>query len=972
MPKSREKAMEKQPEPDDHHHEDEEEEEEEEENWCFECKEGGQLVFCDHKNCGKVYHPDCVQKDDSYFDTVKSWICDRHSCFICKKRYTFRCLGCPYAVCKKCVSAEFTVVKDVQGLCIDCVEIVKIIELNLDHDSEGKKIDLDDRETYECLFKEYWEIVKRKEGLTEEDISAALRKNRKRSNDFVPHTSCSEGEEEKQNDSNTNEDYTSMHKPNKQKRFSSMEFVGWASRPLTNFLASIGRYETEPMMQWGVKSLINEYIKEKNLYHPKDKRKFLPDDKLFPIFKKKVVPTSQIYPLLESHIAKKSDDSAGNEKPLLEKGDLSIKSGCFAPINAKNVTLIYLKRSLVLDLSKQPESFVSKVVGTFVRARVDSDDHKLRNSYHLVRVIDVEHDEMSNGIRMRVSFMPKAIPISELSDEDFTEEECEDLRQKVSIGLLPKLTVGGLQEKATSLHEDITKHWISKNLVYLQIQIERANLREQNKEKIALLDESEEPEQKQEQLLRCLPLVFPELVEVKHDDSDEDCVETDSHGVSVKVREGLTEDNVTAALPNKRKGKDFELHTSRSEDKEEQNDTNSHGGYISMPKPKKRKQYSSMEFDGWASRPLSSFLASIGRYKTEPMMRDDVKSLIYEYIKERNLYDPKDKKKFIPDDKLFPIFKKKVMSKYKIYDLLESHIAEKMDDSSGKENHDQNKNCSTENNHIDDETCMENKISRLLESHIVEKLDDSSGKENHDQNKNCSTENKHIDDETCMESKLSRLIEKPLLKKGDVCIKPGCFASINANNIKLIYLKQSLVFDLSKQPESFVSKVVGTFVRARVDSSDRKLRNSYHLVRVTGVDPDEMSNGILLEVSFMPKAIPISELSDEDFTQQECEDLWQKVNTGLIPKLTVGDLQEKATTLHEDITKHWIAKRIAYLQIQIERANLRGRIKEKIALLDEKEELEQPWKQEKLLRRVPSVSPEHMKVKYDDSDEDNG
>jgi predicted membrane protein len=59
-----------------------------------------------------------------------------HSCFSCKNRSTFRCLGCPYAVCKKCVSAEFTVVKGVQGLCIDCLEIVKIIELNLDHDLE--------------------------------------------------------------------------------------------------------------------------------------------------------------------------------------------------------------------------------------------------------------------------------------------------------------------------------------------------------------------------------------------------------------------------------------------------------------------------------------------------------------------------------------------------------------------------------------------------------------------------------------------------------------------------------------------------------------------------------------------------------------------------------------------------------------------------------------------------------------------
>jgi hypothetical protein len=39
----------------------------------------------------------------------------------------------------------------------------------------------------------------------------------------------------------------------------------------------------------------------------------------------------------------------------------------------------------------------------------------------LFYLLGVEHDEMSNGILLQVSFMPKAISISELSDEDFTE-----------------------------------------------------------------------------------------------------------------------------------------------------------------------------------------------------------------------------------------------------------------------------------------------------------------------------------------------------------------------------------------------------------------------------------------------------------------------------------------------------------------------------------------------------------------------
>lgn len=44
----------------------------------------------------------------------------------------------------------------------------------------------------------------------------------------------------------------------------------------------------------------------------------------------------------------------------------------------------------------------------------------------------------------------------------------------------------------------------------------------------------------------------------------------------------------------------------------------------------------------------------------------------------------------------------------------------------------------------------------------------------------------------------------------------------------------------------------------------------------------------------------------------------------------------------------------------------------KIALLNEREELEQPQKLKQLLRRVPSVSPELMEVMHNDSDEESG
>lgn len=134
------------------------------------------------------------------------------------------------------------------------------------------------------------------------------------------------------------------------------------------------------------------------------------------------------------------------------------------------------------------------------------------------------------------------------------------------------------------------------------------------------------------------------------------------------------------------------------------------------------------------------------------------------------------------------------------------------------------------------------------------------------------------------------------------------FAAIIPENIALLYLKRSLVEELVNRPESSERKLIGCCVRMISNPKDLSQNNSHQLHPVTGVQripgKGNVPERVRLRVSNMINYIPICILSNDDFSKEECEDLCQRVNDGLLKRPTVADVKQKARLLHEDLTKH--------------------------------------------------------------------
>ncbi|CAL5439271.1 unnamed protein product [Camellia sinensis] len=300
-----------------------------------------------------------------------------------------------------------------------------------------------------------------------------------------------------------------------------MDFVGWGSKPLIEFLESIGKDTSKQISQYEVAAIINDYVNKNNLIHPQKKKRILCDERLHYLFGRKSVVRIKIYDLLETHffenqdgsedeflysseendentmvVSKLQKTSSSDRKNIHQRKKVAeTPKSCFAAIISANIKLVYLKRSLVQDLLADPETFESKVVGSFVRVKSDPNDYFQQNSHQLLQVTGVRKASGTGNtcteILLQVPNMMKDIRICMLSDDNFSErgrEECEVLRQRVKSGSLKRPTVVEFQQKAQMLHEDITKHVCSPGLTFTLFEyLERKQLLQTPSEQSRLL-----------------------------------------------------------------------------------------------------------------------------------------------------------------------------------------------------------------------------------------------------------------------------------------------------------------------------------------------------------------------------------------------------------------------------------------------------------------------------------------------------
>ncbi|KAM0839651.1 hypothetical protein ACQ4PT_060179 [Festuca glaucescens] len=581
---------------------------------CFICFDGGSLVVCDRRGCSKVYHPACIKRDESFFRLRGKWNCvtsgtmpaetavqtnrehlevefvdvdstltlERircwHICSSCEKAVQFMCYTCTYSLCRGCVNqGKYFGVRGNKGFCDTCYATILLIE-SKDENATKVKVDFDDKNSWEYLFKLYWLELKGKHLLTLEELISA------KSSWTVPSTSARRVKDEssgEQYDANYDHDASSDSASRKRTRgasvrtrgrkrqshgvvtarkceisvkgsesltkvvpFEGMDLSGdskWASSELLEFVGHMRNGDKSRISQFDVQVLLLEYIKQSNLRDSRRKSQIICDERLSSLFRKPCVGHFEMLKLLDMHFHVKetptvNDDSQRPRDPdsaHVDSGgysEMATKLSSdkrrktnkklerdppanvedYAAIDVHNINLIYLRRSLMEEIIDDVASFSEKITGAFVRIRISGAGQK-QDMYRLVKVVGTHKvaERYSVGKKMtdcalEISNLDKkeVITMDTISNQDFTEEECKRLRQSMKYGLIPRLKVGDICEKAKMFQSLQINDWLKNEKQRLSHLRDRASETGRRKElrecveKLQLLNTPEERERR--------------------------------------------------------------------------------------------------------------------------------------------------------------------------------------------------------------------------------------------------------------------------------------------------------------------------------------------------------------------------------------------------------------------------------------------------------------------------------------------
>ncbi|CAL5329858.1 unnamed protein product [Camellia sinensis] len=414
------------------------------------------------RDCLEAYHVECVAKDESFVESGNSWTCKWHSCFICCKSSKFHCFCCLKAVCQHFIAtAEFARVRRNKGFCNHYLKFALLREENMDVNSDGVLLfgDGSDLKTQQCSkFKQSSKsettnpITTRRGKIRMSEGKGVVMKRVVKSNGKGEwEGSCDEKGGKVQREGSCDE------KGGKIQREGSCDEKGGKVQREGSCDEMGGKIQREGSCDEKGVSCVTW-------------RKILCDERLKSVLGQKTVYRNQMCDLLQPHFienlessdedelglsseaedknvmvaCKKQRELITNRKSLEKEVVINAPQSCFASIVSENIKLVYLKRSLVQELVKQPETFENKLIGSFVRVKLDPNDSFQRNSHQLVRVTGIK--KISKGdnntqILLQVSNMSKTFASACFQMFSSLREECEDLSQKVKDGLLKKPTI---------------------------------------------------------------------------------------------------------------------------------------------------------------------------------------------------------------------------------------------------------------------------------------------------------------------------------------------------------------------------------------------------------------------------------------------------------------------------------------------------------------------------------------------------